>query len=95
MASEARKQAVKEADAGDADKARFSLKETCNQLESLPNADDPMIQAEVKALREQAEGLDERQYASSTRKRMVSDSYNISTAQFRKLASERERRGKT
>jgi Ca-activated chloride channel family protein len=92
MASLARKQAVREADAGDADNARSSLKETCRQLESLPIAADPMIQAEVKALREQAEGLDAAQYASSTRKRMVSESYNISTAQYCKLSRERERR---
>lgn len=92
MASLARKQAVREADAGDADNARFSLKATCRQLESLPIAANPMIEAEVKALREQAEGLDAAQYARSTRKRMVSESYNISTAQYCKLSRERERR---
>ncbi len=92
MASQARKQAVAETDGGHAEKARETLTDTCDRLAALPNADDPMIQAEVQALKEQSEGLEEALYASSTRKRMVSDSYNISTAQYMKLSRERQRR---
>jgi len=91
MAAEARRDAIKQADGGDYDAARSTLGKVCEQLSSMPVADDPQVKAEIEDIQIQAGSLQAAEYGS-TRKNMQSAAYNLGTSNFAKLQRERERR---
>ncbi len=94
LSAKARKDAIKEADSGDFNKAQEILEDTCEKLETLSVAEDPLLQDEIADLKQQQKSLKKQTDYCKTRKIMSESSHQLSTTRIIDLQRSRKRRRK-
>ena len=91
LASKARRDAIREADRGDFEAARRVLDEAAAKLKSMPGDVAAKLQEEIHHILLRAEETTQILYSHGTRKRMMAEAHNISSAKMDKLRRMRKR----